>query len=146
MPQLGRNERGLPGPQRTESKGSVSRVNSASCLEEAGIRAGLVKQPVPKGYNGRVSPSIKHITDVKRRGPRPALTRCRCTGEGSLLRERFVQARSLPAENCSCLGRGRVSAARLPARQPEAGLPGGATARPSGHGPHSMSRTSGCGA
>lgn len=108
MPQLGRNERGLPGPQRTVSKGSMSRVNSLSCLEEAGIRAGPVKQPVPSGYSGRVSPSIKHITDVKRRGPRPALTRCRCTGEGSLQQERFLQARSLPAQSCSCLGRGGV--------------------------------------
>lgn len=68
MPQLGGNGRGLRGPQKRVKKGSVSRVSSASCLEEAGSRAGRVKQPMPSGCDGCISPSFEHIIDVKRSG------------------------------------------------------------------------------
>lgn len=87
MPQLRGKGQGLPGHQRSVNKGSVAGVNPASRLEEAGSRAGRVKQPVRSGCNGRASPAPSASLTSGAAGPRPALTRCRCTGEGGLGRE-----------------------------------------------------------
>lgn len=62
---MGGNEAGFHSPQRSVSKGPVSRMNPASCLEEAGSRTGGLKQPVLTGCSGLVSPSIEHVTDVR---------------------------------------------------------------------------------
>lgn len=79
MLHLGNNGEGLPGNQRSVNKGSQVQCKPSILPGGGGQQRWPLKQPVPCG--ARAAPTQnERITDVKRCGPRPALTRCRCTG------------------------------------------------------------------
>lgn len=119
MPLLGGNGERLPGPQKRVSKGSVSRLSPVSCLEEAGSRARPVKQPVPSGCDDSVSPSIEHITDVKRSGAAANINYVQMHGAEQPAPGAGPAGLGLPARSCSSSsrGRGRACAALPPTRQ-----------------------------
>lgn len=95
---------GCPCPQRSVSKGSVSRVSLASYLEEAGSRAGGVKQPVLRGCNGPASPNFEHITDVKRREAAAGTNEVQMHGGGQPPPGAGLAGAGLPAQSYSCGG------------------------------------------
>lgn len=135
LPQSGGIWEPISRHPRSMNKGWILRVSPAPCLEEAGSMAGRAKQLVPSGCNGRVSPAPSTALTSSAVGPRPALTRYRCTEEGRLGPEPLPRAPPPPAPEPLQPRAGRSLS------RPPGGLPGGATARPSGHGPENVSRS-----
>lgn len=92
LPQSGGIWEPISRHPRSMNKGWILRVSPEPCLEEAGSTAGRAKQLVPSGCNGRISPAPSTALTSSAVGPRPALTRYRCTEEGRLGREQLLRA------------------------------------------------------